>query len=162
ISFLTPTTPLPVEDNPRIIFERMFGAAATPREREARLRQSTSILDSLVGEVAALDRRLPGADRARLERYLEDVREIERRLALSAGALPEGLELPAKPVGVPEDFEDHAHMMYDMMALAWQADITRVSTLLVLRELGNRLFPRSGIDEAFHACSHHSEMPDRI
>ncbi len=162
ISYLTPHTPLPMENNPRIVFERMFGTASTPEERMARQRQSASLLDTLTAEVAGLNRKLPASDKQRMERYLEDVREIERRLALAGSALPEGVEVSTKPVGVPDDFEDHGRMMYDLMALAWQAEITRVSSLLVARELGNRLFPKSGIAEPFHACSHHSENPEKI
>lgn len=161
IAYLTPTTPLPMENNPRVVFERMFGKASTPEERAMRLRQSTSLLDSLTGEIAGLKRGLPAADRERMERYLEDVREIERRLELSS-SLPAGVELPTKPVGVPEDFEDHARLMFDLIALAWQAGMTRVTTLMLARELGNPLFPKSGIDEPFHACSHHSEVPEKI
>ncbi|HWK55124.1 MAG TPA: DUF1552 domain-containing protein, partial [Hyphomicrobiales bacterium] len=162
IAYLTPTTPLPMEENPRVIFERLFGVASTPQEREARYRQSTSLLDALSGEVTGLKRNLPAPDRERLDRYLDDVREIERRLALSGGSLPENLEMPTKPVGVPDDYEEHLSMMFELIALSWQADLTRVATVLLGRELGNPLFPKSGVPEPFHACSHHSEIPEKI
>ena len=162
ISFLTPTTALPMELNPRIVFERLFGTASNGNERAMRQRQSASLLDSLTGQVGGLQKQLPASDRERLDRYLEDVREIERRLELSNSKLPEGVELPTKPVGIPDDFEEHAHLMIDLIALAWQADLTRVTTLLLTRELGNTVFPKSGIAEPHHACSHHSELPDKI
>jgi len=161
ISFLTPTTALPMELNPRIVFERLFGTASNAQERAMRQRQSASLLDSLTGQVAGLQRQLPGTDRERLERYLDDVREIERRLELNS-TLPDGVDMPTKPVGIPDDFEAHAHLMIDLIALAWQADLTRVSTLLLTRELGNTVFPASGINEPHHACSHHSEQADKI
>jgi len=162
ISYLSPTRPLPMENNPRIVFERLFGVASSAAEREARAQQSGSLLDSLTTQVASLQRQLPGNDRERMERYLEDVRELERRLALSQVKLPDGMVLPLKPVGIPDDYEDHARLMFDLLALAWQADLTRVTSMLLARELGNPLFPKSGISEPFHACSHHSENPDKI
>jgi len=162
LSYLTPTTPLPMETNPRIVFERLFGVAATAQERAARQRQAGSLLDSLTTQVGSLQRQLPASDRERMERYLDDVREIERRMELGSITLPDGMEVPLKPVGIPDDYEDHAHLMFDLIALAWQADLTRVTTLLLARELGNPLFPKSGIAEPFHACSHHSENTDKI
>jgi hypothetical protein len=162
ISYLTPTTALPMESNPRVVFERLFGAASTAEERAARQRQAGSLLDSLTAQVSGLEKQLPATDRERLDRYLDDVREIERRLQLAGAALPDGMEMPAKPVGIPEDFEDHAHLMFDLLTLAWQADLTRVGSFLLTRELGNPLFPKSGISEPHHACSHHSELPDKI
>jgi hypothetical protein len=161
IAYRTPTTPLPMEGNPRIVFERLFGVASTAAEREARHVQETSLLDSLTGQVAGLQRQLPADDRQRLELYLSDVREIERRMDLTA-RLPEGMVMPAKPVGIPEDFEDHARLMFDLIALAWQADLTRVTTMLLTRELGNPLFPKSGVPEPHHACSHHSGQADKM
>lgn len=162
ISYLTPTTPLPMETNPRVVFERLFGTASTPQERNARQRQSSSLLDALIGEVAALKHGLPGHDRERLDRYLDDVREVERRLELSGSDLLDTLEMPAKPVGIPDDYEDHLGLMFDLMALAWQADLTRVTSILLGRELGNPLFTKSDVPEPFHACSHHSEIPEKI
>jgi hypothetical protein len=162
ISYLTPTTPLPMEGNPRIVFERLFGVASTAQEREARHVQATSLLDSLTGQVAGLQRQLPADDRQRIERYLNDVREIERRMELTGGSLPAGMVMPTKPVGIPDDFEDHARLMFDLIALAWQADLTRVSTMMLARELGNPLFPKSGVPEPHHACSHHSGQADKM
>ncbi len=162
ISYLTPTTPLPMEANPRIVFERLFGVASTAEERVLRHVQATSLLDSLTGQVAGLQRQLPEDDRQRMDRYLDDVREIERRMDLSSATLPEGVVMPTKPVGIPDDYEDHAKLMFDLLALAWQADLTRVSTMMLTRELDNPLFPKSGITEPHHACSHHSGEPEKM
>ena len=162
IAYRTPTTPLPMETNPRVVFERLFGDGSTPEERAARQRQFASLLDAVAGEVAPLQRSLPAADRERLDRYLTDIRELERRLALAADSTLADLDVPDKPNGVPPDFEEHAALMFDLLALAWQADLTRVATLLIARELSNRVYPRSGITEGFHNCSHHSEVPANI
>jgi Protein of unknown function (DUF1552) len=162
IAYRTPTTPLPMETNPRVVFERLFGDGSTPEERAARQRQFASLLDAVAGEVAPLRRSLPPADRARLDRYLTDIRELERRLALAGDSTLAELEVPDKPNGVPTDFEEHANLMFDLLALAWQADLTRVATLLLARELSNRVYTRSGITEGFHNCSHHSGVPANI
>jgi len=162
IAYRTPTTPLPMETNPRVVFERLFGDGSTPEERAARQRQFASLLDAVAGEVAPLQRSLPPADRARLDRYLTDIRELERRLALAGDSTLAELDVPDKPNGVPTDFEEHANLMFDLLALAWQADLTRVATLLLARELSNRVYPRSGITEGFHNCSHHSGVPANI
>ena len=162
IAYRTPTTPLPMETNPRVVFERLFGDGSTPEERAARQRQFASLLDAVAGEVAPLQRSLPAADRARLDRYLTDIRELERRLALAGDSTLAELDVPDKPNGVPADFEEHANLMFDLLAIAWQADLTRVATLLMARELSNRVYARSGITEGFHNCSHHSEVPANI
>jgi len=162
IAYRTPTTPLPMETNPRVVFERLFGDGSTPEERAARQRQFASLLDAVAGEVAPLQRSLPAADRARLDRYLTDIRELERRLALAGDSTLAELDVPDKPNGIPSDFEEHANLMFDLLALAWQADLTRVGTLLLARELSNRVYARSGITEGFHNCSHHSGVPANI
>jgi len=120
------------------------------------------LLDAVAGEVAPLQRSLPPADRARLDRYLTDIRELERRLALAGDSTLAELDVPDKPNGIPADFEEHANLMFDLLAVAWQADLTRVATLLLARELSNRVYPRSGITEGFHNCSHHSGVPANI
>jgi hypothetical protein len=162
ISYRTPTTPMPMEVNPRIVFERLFGDGSTPEERAARQRQYASLLDAVAAQVPPLQRSLPAADRERLDRYLTDIRELERRLALAADSPLADLDVPDKPAGVPPDFEEHAALMFDLIALAWSADLTRVATLLLARELSNRVYPRSGISDGFHNCSHHSEVPANI
>jgi hypothetical protein len=162
ISYLTPRTPLPMETNPRVVFERLLGDGSTPQERAARERQLSSLLDSVTGEVAALQRDLPGADRERMDRYLTDIRELERRLSLAGDSTLETLDVPDKPSGTPADFEEHAILMFDLLALAWAADLTRVATFMVARELSNRFYPRSGVNEGFHNASHHSGIPANI
>jgi hypothetical protein len=151
-----------METNPRVVFERLLGDGSTPEERAARQRQLSSLLDSVTGQVAALQRDLPGPDRERMERYLTDVRELERRLSLAADSPLAELEVPEKPNGIPGDFEEHAMLMFDLLALAWAGDLTRIATFMVSRELSNRLYPRSGVNEGFHNASHHSGIPANI
>lgn len=158
ISYRTPTTPLPMEPNPQVVFERLFGDGSTAEERMARADLKASLLDSVVGDVAVLKRKLPATDKIRLDRYLEDVREIERRLALVAASPASEMDLPDKPLGIPDNFGQHARLMFDLIALAWQAEITRVSTIILAREVTNRVFSDSGINEPFHNLSHHSEV----
>ncbi len=162
ISWRTETAPLPMEHNPQVVFERLFGDGSTADQRRRRRSQAQSLLDSVVSDIDALERRLPPADRVRLERYVEDVREVERRIALAGEQITDDLELPPKPSGVPDDFEEHARMMFDLIALAWQADITRVSTLMIAKEVSNAVYPASGVNDPFHNLSHHSEVPANI
>jgi hypothetical protein len=162
ISYLTPQTPLPMETNPRVVFERLLGDGSTPAERAARQHQLSSLLDSVTGQVAALKRDLPGPDRERMDRYLSDVRELERRLSLAADSALAQIDVPDKPNGIPGDFEEHTMLMFDLLALAWTADLTRIATFMVSRELSNRLYPKSGVNEGFHNASHHSGIPANI
>ena len=162
ISFRTPTTPMPVQVNPRVVFERLFGDGSTPAQVAARRNQTSTLLDGVRQELAALQRTLPQADRQRMEQYLTDVREVERRLSLEADAAPRDLDLPERPAGVPDSFEEHARTLFDLIALAWQADLTRVTTVLLAAELSNRTFPASGVTDPFHNLSHHMEMEDNI
>jgi hypothetical protein len=162
ISYLTPDSPLPMEMNPQVVFERLFGDGSTADERAARQDLKSSLLDSVTESIGRLERTLPAVDKARLERYLEDVREIERRLALVADSPVADLEVPDKPVGVPGRFTDHAKLMFDLLVLAWQAEITRVSTFMVAREISNTVYAESGVNDPFHNLSHHSEVPANI
>lgn len=155
IAWRTDVTPLPMENNPSVVFERLFGDGSTEAIRAARRAQSKSLLDSAMAEVATLQRDLPASDRARLSDYLDDVREIERRVAL-AGQKPPGMKLPDAPVGIPTDFETHVKLMLDLQALAWQAEVTRVATLMFAHEVSNAVYPNSGIRDPFHNLSHHS------
>ncbi len=159
ISYRTPTNPMPMQANPRVVFERLFGDGSSPAQREARRAQKASILDVLRQEIDSLNRSLPSADRTRFDQYLSDVREVERRLSLENDALPDNIELPERPAGIPENFEDHARLMFDLMVLAWQADLTRVSTLMIAPELSNTAYLASGVNEGFHNCSHHMDIP---
>jgi len=162
IAYRTPDTPLPMEQNPQIVFERLFGDGSTAEERAARMDLKQSLLDAVVDDVAKLQRRLPASDRPRLERYLEDVREIERRLQLAGDSAVGDLDVPAKPVGIPQSFIAHSKLMFDLLALAWQAEITRVSTFMVAREVSGRVYGESGVNDPFHNLSHHSEVPANI
>jgi hypothetical protein len=162
IAWRTPTAPLPMEMNPQIVFERLFGDGATAEQRAQRRTQAASLLDSVLTDAAALGRTLPGDDRVRLERHLEDVREVERRIELAGSKVGADLDVPARPAGVPDDFEQHAHLMFDLLALAWAADLTRVGTLMIAKEVSNAVYAASGINDPFHNLSHHSEVPANI
>jgi hypothetical protein len=161
ISWATPTRPLPMEINPQVVFERMFGSGGSVEERALRRTQQSSILDSITSELAALQKQVASPDRARLEQYFEDVREIERRLQI---AMSKSSAVPSMdvPYGVPESFDEHIKLQFDLLALAFQADITRVGTLLMARDLTGRVYPESGTDISFHGGSHHAEDPGRI
>lgn len=161
ISWATPTRPLPMEINPQVVFERMFGSGGTPEERAMRRTQQNSILDSVNQDLARLRNQVSASDRLRLEQYSEDVREIERRLQI---AMTKSSEVPSitVPYGVPESFDEHIKLQFDLLALAYQADITRVGTLLMARDLTGRVYPASGTDISFHGGSHHAEDAGRI
>jgi hypothetical protein len=161
ISWESANRPLPMEINPQTVFERMFGDGGTPEERAARREQNRSILDSVAGSLKDLKMDLPGGDRQRLDQYLDDVREIERRLQIAAQASTAAPDMPA-PVGVPESWDKHIKLQFDLLALAFQGDITRVGTLLYARDLTGRVFPESGTTISFHGGSHHAEDPGRI
>jgi hypothetical protein len=158
ISWQGPSSPLPMENNPQVVFERLFGDGNTAAERASRRKQSLSLLDSVTGEASSLQRRLPASDRARIDQYLTDVREIERRIQKAGAQLSDDLAIPTPPTGVPADIEDHMKLMYDLQVLAFQADITRVATFLSCKELSNAVYPKSGIRDAFHVLSHHSNI----
>jgi Protein of unknown function (DUF1552) len=163
ISWRTPTTPLPMEVNPRIVFERMFGDGGSPSQRLAQVREDRSILDSVKDAVAGLERRLGAGDRVKVAEYLDSMREIERRIQVAEHQSGESLiALPDRPIGVPENYDEHAKLMFDLAALAFQADITRVFTLLLGREQTNRPYPFIGVPEAHHAISHHQNDPQKL
>jgi hypothetical protein len=163
ISWRTPTTPLPMEVNPRIVFERMFGDGGNAEQRLAQVREDQSILDSVREAVASLERRLGAGDRVKVAEYLDSMREIERRIQVAERQSAESLlELPDRPIGVPESYDEHARLMFDLAALAFQADITRVFTLLLGREQTNRPYPFIGVPEAHHAISHHQNDPVKL
>jgi len=163
ISWSSPTQPLPMELDPQVAFERMFGAGGTPEERAARREQDRSILDSVTRSLASFKKDLGPRDRARLDEYETDIRELERRLDLAQKAVgtvsTEGVVIPA---GVPESFDEHVKLHFDLQTLAFQADITRVSTVLYARDLTARSYPESGVNGGFHGMSHHAENPDTI
>jgi hypothetical protein len=163
ISWRTPTTPLPMEVNPRIVFERLFGDGGTREQRLEQVREDKSILDSVRDSVSALQTRLGAGDRARVAEYLDSMREIERRIQIAERqSTSSEIALPDRPIGVPEAYDDHAKLMFDLAALAFQADITRVFTLLLGREQTNRPYPWLGVPEAHHSVSHHQNDPARL
>ena len=163
ISWRTPTTPLPMEVNPRVVFERMFGDGGTPRQRLEQIREDRSILDSVKDAITDLRGRLGAGDRTRVAEYLDSMREIERRIQVAekqSGESP--IALPDRPVGAPESYDEHAKLMFDLALVAFQADITRVFTLLLGREQTNRPYPFIGVPEAHHSISHHQNDPVKL
>jgi hypothetical protein len=157
ISWASPTQPLPVIRDPRVAFDQLFGAGGTPAERIARRRTNKSILDWIAGRVATLKRELGPNDLERLDRYLNNVREIERRIQSveARNSSGEPRDLPEAPAGVPDSFEQHMHLMFDIQALAFASDVTRVFSLKMGRDSSARVFPESGSDRPFHPASHH-------
>jgi len=163
ISWTSPTTPLPMELNPQVVFERMFGDGSTSEQRAARRKRDRSILDSLTGSLSRMRTRVSASDRQRLDDYTENVREIERRLQIAMKASTVAPEDMSVPVGVPQTFHEHIKLQFDLLALAFQADITRVGTLLFARDLTGRTYPESAAPTAgFHGVSHHGENPKQI
>jgi hypothetical protein len=156
ISWKTPTIPLPMENNPQVVFEKLFGDGSNNADRLARKQESRSLLDSVMDQVASIQRELPASDRTRLSEYLDDVREIERRIQKAQNQIPADLKLPEAPVGVPESFDEHFKMMYDLQVLAFRAEITRIATLMYARDTSGAVYPQSGIRDGFHVASHHS------
>jgi hypothetical protein len=163
IAWRTPTSPLPMEINPRVVFDRMFGDGSTTKERLQRIDTQRSILDAVTAQVRRLQGDLGPGDRNRVAEYLDTVREIERRIQISEHqASNTDLDVPPSPTGIPDDHEEHTKLMFDLMALAFQADITRISTFMMAREVSYRTFPKLGISEAFHPASHHQNNATRL
>lgn len=164
ISWASPTTPLPMTRDPRQAFESLFGDGGTPAQRIARQQENGSILDLIRQDVSRISKGLGPHDRGRLDAYLEDVREIERRIQKieQYNSTSTSRALPAAPIGVPDSFEDHVKLMFDLQALAFMAGITRVSSFKMSRDVCQRLYPESGVKETFHSCSHHGESPAKI
>jgi hypothetical protein len=164
ISWASPTEPLPMVRDPRAAFDILFGVGATPEQRAAHRRTNKSILDWVTAEVTKLRRDLGPSDRTRLNEYLEDIREIERRIEKieAHNASGEQRELPGAPIGVPDSFEEHVRLMYDLQAIAFAGDITRVFSFKLGRDGSARVYPESGIKSPFHPASHHGEREDRI
>jgi len=163
ISWSSPTQPLPMELNPQVVFERMFGDGGTPAQRAARRKRDGSILDSLTGSLSRLRNESGAADRAKIDDYAQNVREIERRLQIAMKASTVAPADMSVPVGVPQTFDEHIKLQFDLLALAFQADITRVGTLLFARDLTGRTYPESEAPtQGFHGVSHHGENPKTI
>jgi hypothetical protein len=163
LSWRTPTTPLPMEINPRVVFERLFGDGSNAQARAARMRSNSSILDSITRDIGHLQQGLGAGDRARLDSYVENVREVERRIQkASEQQAKSDVAVPDTPIGIPDTFEEHARLMFDLQALAFQADLTRVITFMMARELSTRTYPAVNVSDGHHQCSHHQNVPEQI
>jgi uncharacterized protein DUF1552 len=161
MSWKTPTMPLPAETNPRFVFERLFGSGDSAEARVMRSREDRSILDGLAEEIAHLRRRLGARDGVKLNEYLDAIREVEQRIAKIESSNSD-VEVPARPVGVPETFKEYAELMFDLQTLAFQADITRVCSFMMARENVNRSYGEIGLPEAHHSMSHHGNDPEKM
>jgi hypothetical protein len=162
ISWSTPTNPLPMEINPRAVFEKLFGRPGSPAEREARFARTRSILDLIAAQARDLERSLGPRDQARLGDYLDNVREIERRIEKAEQRSSREITSIALPAGVPDAFEEHLALMYDLLTLALRSDLTRVFTFMSDRELSQRTYPQIGVNEQHHTVSHHGNDPANI
>src|SRR5437867_8780373 len=163
LSWSSPTTPLPAEAHPRIVFESLFGEGGSIAERRAALRRRASLLDSFNDDLGRLQRNLGPGDRARVSHYLETVREVERRIQKAeADTADHPLRDLDRPVGVPAAYADHARLMFDLQVLALQGDVTRIITFQLARETSNRTYPQSGVPDPHHPLSHHGNDPEKI
>ena len=164
ISWASPEEPLPMIRDPRVVFDTLFGVGATPGERRERRAEDKSILDWINQDASRLRNTLGASDRARLQEYLDDIREIERRIQRveAQNSSGEQRELPGAPIGVPDSFEEHVKLMFDLQAIAFASDTTRVFALKLGRDASNRVYPESGYKAAFHSASHHQDRDDRI
>ena len=163
LSWSSPTTPLPAEAHPRIVFESLFGEGGTTADRRAALRKKASLLDSFNDDIKRLQRDLGPNDRAKVSQYLETVREVERRIQKAeADAVDHPLRDLDRPVGVPAAYADHARLMFDLQLLAMQGDVTRVTTFQLARETSNRTYPEIGVSDPHHPLSHHGNDPEKI
>ena len=163
LSWSSPTTPLPAEAHPRIVFESLFGEGGTPEERQAALRKRASLLDSIIDDMKRLKRSLGSNDRSRVSDYLDSIREVERRIQ-KAETDTKDKPMPDldRPMGVPAAYADHARLMFDLQLLAYQGDITRITTFQIARETSNRSYPEIGISDPHHPLSHHGDNPEKI
>jgi hypothetical protein len=163
LSWSSPRTPLPAEADPRVVFERLFGDGGSAQARRAELRKDQSILDWVTQDMARLQKQLGAADRTRLNEYVDTVREVERRIQKAEQQTTES-RLPdlERPANVPEDWEEHVKLMFDLQVLALQADVTRVITFQMAREASTRTYPQIGVDEAHHPVSHHANQQDKL
>jgi Protein of unknown function (DUF1552) len=158
ISWKAPTVPLPMENSPQVVFEKLFGDGGTAEQRLRRKKQDRSILDSIVEQTQSLQKTLSPNDRTRVDGYLDDIREIERRIKLAEAQANSDLQVPDAPVGTPEQFEDHLKLMFDLMALAYKSEITRVATLMYAKDVSPASYPNSGNRAGFHGASHHANV----
>ncbi|MBI4263423.1 MAG: DUF1552 domain-containing protein [Acidobacteria bacterium] len=162
ISWKTPTTPLPMELNPRSAFERMFGRAGSAAQRAARLRRQSSILDSVGREIGALQGRVGPGDRRRLDEYFTNLRQVEERIQRAERQNESSVTVPDAPLGIPQTHDEHLKLMFDLIALAYQADVTRIATFYTTREISQITYPQVDVHEPHHVASHHANGPERI
>jgi Protein of unknown function (DUF1552) len=162
LSWQSETAPLPMEINPRVVFERLFGGGATRADRLARMKTDRSLLDFVAEDLRDVQSGIGARDRVRLDQYLDHVREIERRIQRAEQQAESLLTVPNAPVGVPESFEEHTTLLFDLLAVAYQADLTRVFTFMLGRELSQRTYPNIGVTEPHHSISHHGNRPAAI
>ena len=162
ISWKNGTTPLPMEINPRVVFERMFGRPGTKSQRLDRMQENRSILDSVREDAADLEKKLGTRDRGRLNDYLDNLREIEQRIQRAEKQTTTSVNLPDAPIGIPESFHEHATLMYDLMAVAYESNVTRVVSYMKSRDASQRVYPNIGVMEPHHAMSHHGNNPDKL
>jgi len=162
ISWSSPTTPLPMEINPRVIFERMFGDGGTAEQRAMRMAEDRSILDRIVQQVPGLQKELNTRDKSRMNDYLDNIREIERRLQVAEKSGGFAMQVPDAPVGVPDNYQEHVKLMFDLMALAYQGDVTRVFSFMMAREVSQRSHGFVGVPEPHHSVSHHQDRAENI
>ena len=156
LSFKNESLPMPMENDPQLVFERLFGDGTTDAQRRERRTQASSILDSIGSQVSQLQRGISAADRARLDDYLQEVREIERRVQRMSEKLAGNLVLPDAPAGTPSNFEAHVDLMFDLQVLAFKTEVTRIATLMLARDNSNTRYAKTGVAEGFHNASHHS------
>jgi hypothetical protein len=162
VSWRSETTPNPAEMQPRVIFERLFGDGGDAAQRRALAKNTGSILDSVTREVSRLANTLGPGDRSKLTEYMDSVREMEQRIKSAESTSAQAIELPERPIDIPESYDDHVKLMFDLQALAFQADITRVFSMVMSRELSTRTYPNIGVPEGGHAVSHHRNDPGLI
>jgi hypothetical protein len=163
LSWSSPTTPLPAEAHPRIVFESLFGEGGSMAERRAALRKKASLLDAFTKDLSRLQRNLGAGDRTRVSQYLDTVREVERRIQKAeSDAVDHPVRDLERPVGVPAAYADHARLMFDLQVLAFQGDVTRVITFQLARETSNRTYPEIGVPDPHHPLSHHGNDPAKI
>jgi hypothetical protein len=163
LSWTSATTPLPAEADPRVVFERLFGDGGTAKDRVSEMRKNRSILDWVTEDMARLQKKVGPSDRAKIDQYVESIREVERRIQ-NAEKKSSDSELPAldRPASVPESWEEHVKLMFDLQVLALQADVTRVITFQLAREASTRTYPQIGVPEAHHPISHHVNDPEKL
>jgi hypothetical protein len=162
LSWQSETAPLPMEMNPRVVFERLFGGGGTREDRLARMRTDRSLLDFVADDLRDVRSGIGAGDRGRLDQYLDHVREIERRIQQAERQAETILTVPNAPVGVPESFDDHVTLLFDLITVAYQADVTRVFSFMLGRELSQRTYPHIGVTEPHHSISHHGNRPQAI